>query len=362
MSLQADKPLVAIVTPVFNGERFLAETMECVQSLDYPRLVHVILDNASTDATPEIIKRYSNCRVPILASRNPVTIPMVANFNAAVAMVPEEASYFRLLCADDTMSVDAISRKVQVAERDPAIGLVGCLCHTGAYPRGASIPKNREVFEGREIVRSFFLREHNALYGTEVLIRRSKLNEQPVFYDSIFEGGFDNDANIRICMTSKFGFVHGELAVRRTHETNAIKKIEQSKGHLSEWLLLLDRYGKTVLSQAEYRSIRAAFRRHYLRRALLMRYKDHNKALFKQHMDSLRKRGDPALWLDFAGALLEWVRRAITRGAPSVPNSERWTPAPSLMHPPAKADLPPLRASDAISSDYGVGRPERIVE
>ena len=46
--------LVAVLTPVYNGARFLRETMECVQASDYTNMVHVILDNASTDATPEI--------------------------------------------------------------------------------------------------------------------------------------------------------------------------------------------------------------------------------------------------------------------------------------------------------------------
>lgn len=30
-------PLVAIVTPVFNGEKYLAEAMQCVQALTYPK-------------------------------------------------------------------------------------------------------------------------------------------------------------------------------------------------------------------------------------------------------------------------------------------------------------------------------------
>ena len=43
----SELPLVAIVTPVYNGERFLAETMQCVQCSDYPNLLHVALDNAA---------------------------------------------------------------------------------------------------------------------------------------------------------------------------------------------------------------------------------------------------------------------------------------------------------------------------
>jgi hypothetical protein len=109
------------------------------------------------------------------------------------------------------MAANAISRQVEVAERDPDIGIVGCLCRD---QRGEGFPKTQEIFDGREVIRGFLRHEHHALHGTEVLIRRSKLDEQP-FYDATFQGAADTDANLRICVNSKFGFVHEELAMWR---------------------------------------------------------------------------------------------------------------------------------------------------
>src|ERR1700731_169502 len=55
MARTNDPPLVAITTPVYNGERYLGETMACVQAQTYPNLVHLVVDNASTDRSAEII-------------------------------------------------------------------------------------------------------------------------------------------------------------------------------------------------------------------------------------------------------------------------------------------------------------------
>lgn len=305
-------PLVAIVTPVYNGERYLAETMECVQSLDYGNLIHIVLDNASTDATPEIISRYRNGRVPILTSRNKATIPMIANFNAALSMVPAEAGYFRILCADDMMAANAISRQVEIAERDPEIGIVGCQCRVG-FLRGEGLPRNCEIFDGKQVMRSFFLREHDALCGTEGLVRRSKLDEQPIYYDLTFRGAADTDSNVRICINSKFGFVHEELAMFRQHEFNHCKVFSRSYFHMPEWLMILDRYGRFVLSEREYRAYRLAYRRRYLRRLLLLRWLRGDKAAFDEHMAILKKNNDPAGWPDFADASVEWAFRFLTR-------------------------------------------------
>ena len=74
----SDAPLVAIVTPVFNGVSFPRETMDSVQVMEHPNS-HVVLDNASTDATPDIIREYANYRVPILTVRNRRALSRLTN-------------------------------------------------------------------------------------------------------------------------------------------------------------------------------------------------------------------------------------------------------------------------------------------
>jgi glycosyltransferase involved in cell wall biosynthesis len=137
-------PLVAIVTPVYNGASYLAETMACVQAQSYPNLIHIVLDNASTDATPEIINRYSGGRVPVVTRRNRETIPLRDNWETAVRMTPREADYFLVLCADDLISEDAIEKLVGVAESDPAIGVTGCLWTMGTDPHGVTEPCGKD--------------------------------------------------------------------------------------------------------------------------------------------------------------------------------------------------------------------------
>jgi glycosyltransferase involved in cell wall biosynthesis len=308
---QSCAPLVAIVTPVYNGEKYLADTMACVQALEYPRLVHVVLDNASTDATPAIISRYSNGRVPLLVARNESTIPIIANFNAALGLIPKEAKYFSLLCADDTMAPNAIMRKVEVAERGPDLGIVGCQCRATNL-RGSTLPKDQEIFDGKDVARGMLLSQNDVLQGTEVLVRRSKLDNRVAFYDTAFFGASDTDANFRTCLEGKYGFVHEELATCRQHASNTHRIISQSCLNLADWLLIIDRYGPRVLNDREFQACRKAFLRYYLRRLLLMRWRDGDKAGFAQHLDRLRTRGAAVGWLDFADALVDWAVLAVT--------------------------------------------------
>jgi glycosyltransferase involved in cell wall biosynthesis len=319
-------PLVAIVTPVFNGAKYLAETMESVQALTYPRLVHIVLDNASTDETPNIIARYQHAKVPLLTARRSTTCRMGINWSQAVGMTPAEAKYFRILCADDTLRPDAITGLVNVAEHDAEIGLVGCLWRAEGLC-GEELPVGCEVFGGTDIIRSYLRREHSALSGMHMLVRRTELDRHSPFYDDSLASSFDADANLRICMRSKFGFVREELGTWRIHPDSATVAIT-TKTFTSEtgWLILLDRYGPQVLGFREYLECRTRYRRHLLRRLLKARFLEGNREAFTGSLQRLRDRDDAAGLLDFTDALVDWGLLALTRRRHLVGLPRRPTP------------------------------------
>ncbi len=75
-----ENSMISVCTPVYNGEKFLEECVNGVLAQRYDNFEYIIVDNASSDRTPEIIERYRSQDSRIKVIRNPSTVPVIDNF------------------------------------------------------------------------------------------------------------------------------------------------------------------------------------------------------------------------------------------------------------------------------------------
>jgi len=299
-------PLVAVVTPVYNGEKYLQETIDSVQAQTYPNLVHVVLDNASTDRTAEIIEANRGRKVPLLTARNAALLPLCQNWNAAMRLAPADAKYLRLLCADDKMSEKCMERMVEVAETDPEILVVG----VGAVRDDTTLdfhwPRDRVALEGADLIRGFFRRELG-FYAVHTMIRRSVLEWRPEIFDCTYWTGIDFEAVLAILRRGKLGMVPEPLGWVRVHKESETSRVMlRRNSHFVDYLRALYRHGPHVFSNEEFRHIARRFERQYLRLLLYWQYKQ-GKSAVQYHWDVLRRERGPITPLDFADTAIDWA-------------------------------------------------------
>jgi len=108
-------PLLSIGVPVYNGERYLAAALDSALRQEYAPLEVVISDNASTDSTPDICRRYE--RDPrVRVGRSADTCDPITNFGRALSMA--RGTYFTWLAHDDVLTSPAYaSTLVQMPRR-----------------------------------------------------------------------------------------------------------------------------------------------------------------------------------------------------------------------------------------------------
>ena len=75
------KPLVTIGMPVFNGEKYLFDSLNSLVSQSFKNFHILISDNASTDETEKICKYFCDNYKFIHYYRQPKNIGVIENFN-----------------------------------------------------------------------------------------------------------------------------------------------------------------------------------------------------------------------------------------------------------------------------------------
>ncbi|MGE3141914.1 MAG: glycosyltransferase family 2 protein [Hyphomonadaceae bacterium] len=309
-------PLVAVCTPVYNGGAFLAETIEAVQRQDYPNLVHVILDNASTDETAAVIAAHqarADLRHPIVAHKNETLLALSENWSRVLDLAPADAAYVRFLCADDKMSPDAVSRAVALAESDSAISVVGSIHEDSAGEWvGEGLPTDCEIFDGAAVARETLERRHGAISSTHFLARADVARAVSPVFRLPYIAFQDVEGSMRMLKGRKYGFIHAPLGWTRMHEASETSAGKKEERYLRDWLMLIERAGPAFLSEAELKACLRGHVRQFHRRLLLWRFDGHPHAVVEANLAFLRERGLAPKLGDYAVAMLEWMVLALT--------------------------------------------------
>jgi glycosyltransferase involved in cell wall biosynthesis len=133
--MDAKVPRVSIGLPVYNGEKYLASTLDSILSQTLADFELVISDNASTDATAEICAAYAAEDNRIRYTRNERNIGGARNYNRVFTL--SSAPYFTWHAHDDLIGERYLERCLEPLEKDASVAL--------SYPRISYIDADGET-------------------------------------------------------------------------------------------------------------------------------------------------------------------------------------------------------------------------
>jgi glycosyltransferase involved in cell wall biosynthesis len=111
------RPLVSVGLPVFNGTNYIEPALESILGQTLADFELIISDNASTDDTETICRRYAARDPRIRYFRNDTNIGAGANFNRCFELA--SGKYFKWAAHDDTLAPTYLERCVAVLEANP---------------------------------------------------------------------------------------------------------------------------------------------------------------------------------------------------------------------------------------------------
>ena len=119
----SDRPLVSILLPCFEAERFLAGALDSLLAQTYDELEILALDDGSRDGTRGILDAYANRDERIRVLENEANRGLIPTLNRGVAAAGGEL--IARMDADDLAAPERIERQVELLRRRPEVGVVG---------------------------------------------------------------------------------------------------------------------------------------------------------------------------------------------------------------------------------------------
>lgn len=162
-------PRVSVVMPVHNGALYLAQAVESILVQTFTDFEFVIVDDGSTDATPELLRRYEATDRRIRVYRQEKA-GLPASLNHACRRA--RGAYLARMDADDIAFPDRFVRQVAFLDRNPRVALVGTAV-VRIDGAGREIKRNVCPTSHAEIVEA--LREYTCFTHPTVMLRAEAL-------------------------------------------------------------------------------------------------------------------------------------------------------------------------------------------
>ena len=151
-------PRVTVVMAVYNAAPFLREAIGSVLSQTWRDFELIVVDDASTDDSPEVLLCFDDPRIRIIRH--------LANLGASLsrndALAAARGELIAIMDADDVCAPERLARQVEFLDANPAVGVVGCgiydnLDAAGTVLYTSVLPEDNETIQRTMMERWCFL-------------------------------------------------------------------------------------------------------------------------------------------------------------------------------------------------------------
>jgi len=245
--------MVSVLTPVYNGEQFLAECIESVLNQTYQNFEYIIVNNCSKDRTLEIAREYEKKDRRVRVHDNDEFLGVIANHNHAFKMMSKSAKYCKVVSGDDFIFPECLMKMVELAEANPSVGLVGSYSLAGKKVMYSGLEYERKVVSGAEVCRAQLLGGPYVFGAPTTLLYRADLVRKTTNFYPNSNPHSDTTACYQSLEDSDFGFIHQVLSYTRIHADSQTSR--SIKFGTINFAMLADfvRFGPKYLNPVELR-------------------------------------------------------------------------------------------------------------
>jgi glycosyltransferase involved in cell wall biosynthesis len=178
---------LSVIMAVHNEERFLKQAITSIINQSYRNFEFIIVDDASTDTSPKIIKKFANKDKRIIVIRNSFRIGLTKSLNKALELA--KGYLIARQDADDISSLNRFYHQIEAIKKEPNLAVIGSSYY--------------EIDEQNRVIRTIlvpkkpnFANRNQLIHGSAVMVK--KVVKQVGGYNESFKYAQDYELWLRI--------------------------------------------------------------------------------------------------------------------------------------------------------------------
>ena len=235
---------VSVIVPVFNGEKYIRESLDSILAQTYPPLEILVMDDASTDSTPSILRSYGDRLQVIRQDKNR---GIYGNANDGIARA--QGDYIAIYHADDVYLPDMIEREVEFLDRHKDAGAVFSNM-TFIGPTSEEFGKLElppEVQGGGPLKYGVILNAllhytNHFLMCPTAMVRASVYREIGAYRDDVFRNTSDMEMWLRIAKHYPLGILEDRLLRYRHFHDSSSARYHKLRTDPGRYFMIMDLY------------------------------------------------------------------------------------------------------------------------
>ena len=200
-------PKITILMSVYNNEKYLRESIESILNQTYNNFEFLIINDASTDSSKDIILSYNDFRIRLVD--NAENIGLSKSLNKGIELAKGE--YIARMDADDISLPERLEKQLNFIEQNPGVGVCGTWYKKFGYSE--KIIKTPEKSDKIKLL--LFCK--NVIGHSTVMIRKEHLTKNGIKYNENLEKAQDYDLWVRLSEYTDFYNIPNVYVLYRIH-------------------------------------------------------------------------------------------------------------------------------------------------
>lgn len=247
------KPLISVVIPAYNHEKFIGPAIDSVLNQSQGDLELIIVDDGSTDSTAEVIQAYTDPRISYTWQENQDAYNTI---NRGMSMA--RGKYISILNSDDVYTSDRLEKCLQAIKQLKAQVVFSDVTPINDQGESLSDPhfgwnvwhqKNREYYFRHADVYTGFLHGNYMVTTSNLFMTRIAVEKTGNFTSLRYLHDYDYIFRLMLACPDKVVYMHAEqLLYYRIHGGNTLS--EAAITGREQDLQVIEKYMLEVLPQA----------------------------------------------------------------------------------------------------------------